>query len=261
MPVKQILLLWSLLALVVGCATSPLGRSQLSLMPAAQMDAMGVEAFNTLKKETPVEKDSRINNYIACISDPITAESGGKWELVVFQDDDPNAFALPGGKIGVHTGLMKIAENQSQMATVIGHEVAHVLSNHGNERVSQQFAVQLGVQLVQAVAQPESETGQALMGLLGVGAQFGILLPFSRVQESEADMLGLDLMAKAGFDPRQSVNLWQNMSKASDGSPPEFLSTHPSHSTRIRDLQNRMLLATHYQDQAKSAGKNPRCSL
>jgi predicted Zn-dependent protease len=178
---------------------------------------------------------------------------------VVFRDDAANAFALPGRKIGVNTGLLKVAENQHQLATVIGHEVAHVLSQHANERVSQQFAVDQGLGLINAIASPRSVTGQTLMGLLGVGAQYGILLPYSRVQESEADILGLDLMAKAGFDPRESVKLWVNMGKAGGGQPPEFLSTHPSDRTRISGLNAHMAVALDLQNKARQAGKRPDC--
>ncbi|MGD8875104.1 MAG: M48 family metallopeptidase, partial [Gammaproteobacteria bacterium] len=188
-----------------------------------------------------------------------TREVSGNWEVVVFNDSDANAFALPGGKIGVYTGLLKVAENQDQLATVIGHEVAHVLARHSNERVSQKFAVEQGLSLISAIANPQSGTGQTLMGLLGVGAQYGVLMPYSRIQESEADILGLDLMARAGFDPRESTRLWINMGRAGGGQPPEFLSTHPSHSTRISDLNAHMPVALQLQSRARQQGKRPVC--
>jgi predicted Zn-dependent protease len=246
-------------ALAGGCATSPTGRSQLVLMPESQMDQMGLQAFTNIKDETPVERNRTTNSYVQCVGKAITREVGGSWEIVVFQDDAANAFALPGRKIGVNTGLLKVAENQHQLATVLGHEVAHVLSQHANERVSQQFAVEQGLGLITAIASPQSATGQTLMGLLGVGAQYGILLPYSRVQESEADILGLDLMAKAGFDPRESVKLWVNMGKAGGGQPPEFLSTHPSDRTRISGLNAHMAVALNLQNKARQAGKRPAC--
>ena len=246
-------------ALAGGCATSPTGRSQLVLMPESQMDQMGLQAFTNIKDETPVERSQTTNSYVQCVGKAITREVGGSWEIVVFQDDAANAFALPGRKIGVNTGLLKVAENQDQLATVLGHEVAHVLSQHANERVSQQFAVEQGLGLVNAIASPQSATGQTLMGLLGVGAEYGILLPYSRVQESEADILGLDLMAKAGFDPRESVKLWVNMGKAGGGQPPEFLSTHPSDRTRISGLNAHMAVALNLQNKARQAGKRPAC--
>ncbi len=248
-----------LLGLLAGCATSPTGRSQLILMPDSQMDQMGLQAFTSIKKETPVERSTTTNSYVQCVARAITREVGGSWEVVVFRDEDANAFALPGRKIGVNTGLLEVAENQHQLAAVIGHEVMHVLSNHSNERVSQKFAVEQGLGLISAAASPQTGTGKTLMGLLGVGAQFGVLLPYNRIQESEADLLGLDLMAKAGFDPRQSVKLWINMGRSGGSQPPQFLSTHPSHASRITDLQKHMPVALRLQDKARQMGKRPAC--
>jgi predicted Zn-dependent protease len=247
------------LALLAGCATSPTGRSQLVLMPDSEINQMGLQAFTTIKKETKVDQSTVVNHYVQCVAQAITREVGGNWEVVVFNDTDANAFALPGGKIGVYTGMLKVAENQDQLATVIGHEVAHVLARHANERISQKFAVEQGLGLVNAIANPQSGTGQTLMGLLGVGAQYGVLLPYSRIQESEADMMGLDFMAKAGFDPRESIKLWQNMNRAGGGQPPEFLSTHPSHSSRISDLNRHMPVALQLQSRARQQGKRPAC--
>ena len=247
------------LVMITACATSPTGRSQLAFMPESQMSQMGAQAFSTIKKDTPVDRDTVTNSYVQCVARAITREVGGRWEVLVFRDDAANAFALPGNKIGVYTGLLGVAENQDQLATVLGHEVAHVLSQHSNERVSQKFAVEQGLGLINAIASPQSGTGQTLMGLLGVGAEYGILMPYSRVQESEADILGLDLMAKAGFDPRASVKLWVNMGRAGSGQPPEFLSTHPSHSTRIRDLNAHMPVALNLQGKARQQGRRPAC--
>jgi predicted Zn-dependent protease len=245
--------------LLAGCATSPTGRSQLVLMPESEINQMGLQAFTTIKKETKVDRSTVTNRYVQCVAQAITREVGGNWEVVVFNDSDANAFALPGGKIGVYTGMLKVAENQDQLATVIGHEVAHVLARHSNERISQKFAVEQGLSLINAIASPQSGTGQTLMGLLGVGAQYGVLMPYSRIQESEADILGLDLMAKAGFDPRESTRLWVNMSRAGGGQPPEFLSTHPSHSTRISELNAHMPVALQLQSRARQQGKRPDC--
>jgi predicted Zn-dependent protease len=221
---------------------------------------MGVEAFNTLKQETPLETNSQVNRYVTCVANAIIQVSNSpvkNWEIAVFRDESANAFALPGGKIGVHTGLLQVAEDQNQLAAVIGHEVAHVLANHSNERVSQEYAVQQGMELIQAVTNVQTQMGQTMMGLLGVGAQFGILLPYSRTHESEADIFGLNLMATAGFDPRASIMLWQNMERANDSEPPEFLSTHPSHNTRINDLNQAMNNALSLFQQAQSTGRRP----
>ncbi|MDF9393032.1 MULTISPECIES: M48 family metallopeptidase [Methylococcus] len=242
-----------------ACATSPLGRSQLMLLPDSQMTMLGDQSFAALKREVPVEPDRQVNDYVRCVADAVTLDVGGSWDVALFRQDSPNAFALPGGKIGVHTGMLRIARNQDQLATVLAHEVAHVLSRHANERLSQQVAVQQGLNIMQALADPASASGKTLMGLLGLGAQYGILMPYSRTQESEADLLGLDLMARAGFDPRQSIELWNNMESAGGGQPIEFLSTHPSHATRIQDLAKRMPHALDLQRQAAAKGRRPQC--
>jgi predicted Zn-dependent protease len=255
----RLFILLNILLLLAGCATSPTGRSQLVLMPESEINQMGLQAFTTIKKETKVDRSTATNRYVQCVAQAITREVGGNWEVVVFNDSDANAFALPGGKIGVYTGMLKVAENQDQLATVIGHEIAHVLARHSNERISQKFAVEQGLSLINAIANPQSGTGQTLMGLLGVGAQYGVLMPYSRIQESEADILGIDLMAKAGFDPRESTRLWVNMGRAGGGQPPEFLSTHPSHSTRISELNAHMPVALQLQSRARQQGKRPDC--
>jgi predicted Zn-dependent protease len=258
---KKVVIIFIIL-LVTSCVTSPLGRKQLMLMPTDQVDTMGVEAFNTIKEKTPLETNSQVNRYVTCVANAIIQVSNSpitNWEIAVFRDESANAFALPGGKIGVHTGLLTVAEDQNQLAAVIGHEIAHVLANHSNERVSQEYAVQQGIELIQAVANVQTQMGQTVMGLLGVGAQFGILLPYSRTHESEADIFGLNLMANAGFDPRASITLWQNMERAGSSETPEFLSTHPSHHTRINDLENAMNNALSLFQQAQSSGRRPNC--
>jgi len=256
---SHLLILSCAIGLLAGCATSPTGRSQLMLMPDSQMNQMGLQAFDNIKGKTPVENNRTTNQYVQCVANAITREVRGTWEVVVFKDDSANAFALPGGKIGVNTGLLKVAANQDQLATVIGHEIAHVQARHSNERVSQKFAVEQGIGLINAVASPTSTTGQTLMGLLGVGAQYGVLMPYSRLQESEADLIGLKYMARAGFDPRESTRLWLNMSRANSGQPPEFLSTHPSHGSRISDLEQAIPEAERLQVQARQQGKRPAC--
>ncbi|MFT5351631.1 MAG: putative Zn-dependent protease, partial [Gammaproteobacteria bacterium] len=219
--------------LTSACATSPTGRKQLKLFPENQMAQMGIASYVEMKKQTPLSKDKVTNNYVTCVAEAITRETGAgyQWEVNVFDDKAVNAFALPGGKIGVYTGLLQVAINQHQLAAVIGHEVAHVLANHGNERVSVAFAADSGMKMAQVLAGQATPMKSQLLGLLGLGAQVGVLLPYGRTQESEADILGLDYMASAGFDPRQSVTLWENMGKAGGKKPPELLSTHPSNTT------------------------------
>lgn len=251
---------WLCILLLSACATSPTGRTQLAFMPDEELDSMGLQAFENLKKEKPIEQGGKNVQFVKCIAQAITREVGGEWEVVVFEDASLNAFALPGRKIGVHTGLIDLVDNQDQFAAVIGHEIGHVLARHSNERMSQQVSTKLGLSIVQAVAAPTTPLGQAAVSALGVGAQYGVIMPFSRLHESEADMIGIDLMAKAGFNPLESINLWKKMSHASQGNqPPEFLSTHPSHDTRIEDLQARLATAQPLYQQAMAAGKKPKC--
>lgn len=226
---------------LTGCATSPTGRKQLKLLGSSQMDAMGSQSFTELKKKQRISYNSQYNKLTLCLSRRLlkaAGEDSGAWEVVVFEDASPNAFALPGKKIGVHTGMIRLAENEAQLAAVIGHEIGHVLSEHGNERVSQGLAAQgliLGASL--ALSEPTTKN-QILLGAIGLGAQFGVLMPYSRKHEEEADKLGVQYMAKAGFDPQEASRLWMVMEKASGSSIPEILSTHPSSSSRIKYLQS-----------------------
>ena len=243
-----------------ACATSPTGRTQLLYMPDNQVNQMGLQAFDSMKSKNPISRDPRYNQFAQCVAYALTREVGGQWEVVVFEDETLNAFALPGNKIGVHSGLINLVDNQDQLAAVIGHEIGHVMSRHSNERLSQETAVSTGLSMIQAVAQPQSALGQTAMGLLGVGAEYGVLMPYSRLHETEADTIGLDLMARAGFDPRQSINLWLKMDQAAKSQPIEFLSTHPSHGSRIDNLKQHMNQALQLQQQAWQMGKQPRCT-
>lgn len=246
---------------LVACATSPTGRRQLQLFPADQMDEMGVTAFAEMKEQLPQTTDAAEQRYVECVADAITAilPEQRDWEVRVFKDDSANAFALPGGKIGVHTGLLQVATTQSQLAAVIGHEIGHVLAQHSNERMSTTFATNAGLQIVGALAGADSQGKQLAMAALGLGAQFGVLLPFSRTQESESDQIGLELTAKAGFDPTEAVTLWENMMRSQGDGPPEFLSTHPSGPSRIEQLQRLMPDAMKLYQQARAAGRKPEC--
>lgn len=244
---------------LLSCQTSPTGRQQILLIPAEEVDTMGVQAFQEMKTKQPIDQNQSDNVYVKCVADAITLALGesGPWEVVVFQSEEINAFALPGGKIGVYTGLLKVANTPDQLGAVLGHEVGHVVAQHGRERMSQQLATQGLLTVASSMFKTrETATYQIVMAGLGLGAQVGVLLPFGRAQESEADLIGLQLMAKAGFDPRQSVTLWQNMAKAGGAQPPQILSTHPSHETRIEQLQTHMGEAlTQYQ----AAGRHPNC--
>ena len=264
---KNKVILMTLFAVLAACATSPTGRKQLIFMPESQMVVMGVQSFNQMKDQTPEVKDAAINNYVQCVAGAITSlptvqNNSADWEVVVFDDATVNAFALPGGKIGVYKGLLTVAETQGQLAAVLGHEVGHVLAHHGNERVSQNFAVGQTLALLENwMAAGNKSNRDTVMSALGLGAQVGVLLPFSRLHESEADRIGLDLMAQAGFDPHESVTLWENMGKDGGKQPPQFLSTHPSHSTRIEQLNGAIPQVLPLYQQAQTEGKRPACKV
>ena len=235
------------------------------------MNQMGAQAFDDIKKKTPIESSPSTNAYVRCVATAIIGalprSSDGSyptgvraWEIVVFRDNTANAFALPGGKIGVHTGLLKVATTQGQLAAVLGHEVAHVLKKHGKQRVVQSkgigaFAAYVGP-LLGNVVSLDKET---VAGAIGMGAQYGVMLPFGRGHESEADAVGQELMAQAGFNPSEAIVLWKNMSAAGGGGTPEFMSTHPSASTRIEDLKKGLDRTLPIYAQAKAQGKAPKC--
>jgi predicted Zn-dependent protease len=257
---KQSLLSIVVSAGLVACSASPTGRNQFLLYSDSQMNTLGSQSFEQMKQNQPINHDAKINQYVQCVAKTVTAgvKKNGfdKWEVIVFESDQVNAFALPGGKIGVYTGLLKVATNEDQLATVIGHEVSHVLAEHGNERMSQSSLASAGLQLTSlAIGTTEyAQYHDAAMAALGLGVQYGVILPYGRTQESEADMMGLELMTKAGFNPQASVQLWKNMSAASKGQQiPELLSTHPSHTTRIKDLKNKI------KSLPASTAKHPNC--
>ena len=254
------------LLVLTACATSPTGRKQLTLLPESQMAQMGAEAFRQQKEQTPASKDPAINAFVRCVSVPLIEEVTGKgsardWEIVVFDVKEPNAFALPGKKIGVQTGILSVARTDGQLAAVLGHEIGHVLAKHGNERVSQGIGAQVLTMGAAAALGKDSPEKSAILAGLGIATQFGVLLPFSRTHESEADVLGLDIMARAGFDPRQSVELWKNMSAAGGAKPPEWMSTHPADQSRIEHLQKNMAGAMTQYEHARAQGKAPHCQL
>jgi predicted Zn-dependent protease len=248
----------SAMVLLSACATSPTGRNQLILYPSAQLDAMGQQAFSGLKSDLKISNKTVTNNLVQCIAQKITAQVpdtvfSGEWEVVVFDDPQVNAFALPGGKIGVYTGLLTVAENQHQIASVIGHEVGHVIAQHGNERLSNTAFAGITQQVAgQVLAANEVAQTPTIMRALGVGLQLGTL-KYSRDHESEADVIGLDLMAKAGFKPQGAVELWKNMASQAGQRPPEFLSTHPAESTRIDNLNRNMAAANAIYEKARAA--------
>lgn len=259
---KRALILLCVTILLAACTTSPTGRRQLLIFSDSEMSTMGATAFDEMKQKTPVERGGQVNQYVTCVTDTITRTlpEGQRtgWEVVVFDEGSANAFAVPGKKIGVHTGLLKVAKTQDQLAAVIGHEIGHVLANHSGERMSMQFVSQSSQQLLGAII-GQGPGQQAAMAALGLGSQYGVLMPYGRLQESESDNIGVQLMSQAGFNPQASIELWHNMAADSQGQPPEFLSTHPSHETRIGDLQALMPEMDAIYRQARAAGFRPAC--
>ncbi|MBC77662.1 MAG: hypothetical protein CME64_16775 [Halobacteriovoraceae bacterium] len=234
------------MAVFVGCSQSPTGRRQLTLLPEDQLAKMGDQSFQQMQKQQKLSDDPALKRRIECIAERIVSSMSknnnfSEWDVKVFDSEAVNAFATPGKNIGVYTGLINAAQSNDQIASVIGHEVGHVLASHGNERISQSLIVQGGLVAADiALDSGSPQKNQMILGALGLGAQLGILLPYSRKHESEADKIGLDLMAEAGFNPRAAVEFWEIMKNQSKSAPPEWLSTHPAPQSRIEKLRSNM---------------------
>lgn len=254
-------LLTAVLLTQVACTTSPLDRRQVVLYSDQDMARQGAAAYQQMREQLPISSNRNEIGFVQCVADYVLAalsdqqRSGVNWEVTVFDDEQANAFALPGGKIGVYNGLLDVAVNQHQLAAVMAHEVGHVVANHSNERASQ--ATIRNASIAAARILGASDTA---IQLVDQGAQLGIFLPFNRTQESEADVMGVMLMAEAGFDPAQSIQLWENMNAVGGARPPEFLSTHPSPESRIAELRAMLPAANQLLAIARSEGINPDCS-
>jgi predicted Zn-dependent protease len=244
-----------LLTLVVAaCETVPYtGRSQLQLISPEQENQMGVQAFQQILGKAKVSNDGAASDMVTRVGKRIAAVSGHpeyQWEYRLIQDDKQvNAFALPGGKVAVYTGILPVTKDENGLAAVLGHEIGHVVARHGGERISQEMGVNVVVETLAGLSSGDPAVVQGVSALLGAGASVGVLLPWGRAQESEADHLGLILMAKAGYDPHAARDLWirmAEMSSKSSGKPPEFLSTHPSEATRITQIEAWMPEAMQY---------------
>jgi metalloendopeptidase OMA1, mitochondrial len=230
---------------LTGCATSVTGRRQFIMTSASEETALGLQAFDQMKKEVPISTNPQYKSLVERVGAKIAEQAkdrmpDAKWEFVVFESKEANAFCLPGGKIGIYTGILPITQNEAGLAAVIGHEVAHASNRHGGERMSQAQAVQTASALGGAAA-GEKYSAITMVALGGLG-KVGIELPFSRAHESEADHVGLLYMAKAGYDPEEAVRFWERFSKANEGAPQqlELLRTHPVDSKRIADLKKWM---------------------
>jgi len=229
--------------LLAACSTSPTGRKQMIWKSDAELAVEASRQFVEMTSSLPLETDRTTIDYIACVANEVVSVleypyNEYEWELRVFDGETVNAFAMPGGKIGIFVGILAAAQNQDQLAAVIGHEIAHVTARHVNERASRGSMTDVGIQ-VAAVLLGGGHSGATYTAYeaLNQGAAFGITLPFNRGQESEADIVGLEYMARAGFDPREAVPLWKNMSAQHGGNEPaEFMSTHPSSERRIEQL-------------------------
>lgn len=247
------LLLTSFISL--SCTTVPeTGRRQLNFIPDSVIVPAANAQYQTMRSEVGVSSNRNYTGKVQSIGEKIVAAAiiespeadlppPDQWQFTVFASADVNAFAMPGGFVGFYEGILALFENDDQLAGVMAHEVAHVVAKHGNERASQNVGVQLammGSTIGAAQSDMKPETQQQLLAALGVGAQIGILLPFSRHHESEADYLGLIYMTRAGYDPYQAVRFWEIMNAKSAGQPPEWLSTHPASNTRIRTMREQI---------------------
>jgi predicted Zn-dependent protease len=252
-------------ALCIACSKNALtGKSQFTLLPESELQAMATSEYQQFlsTNKVVVSSNNRDAEMVRRVGQRITKAvesyyaqegiteklAGFKWEYNLVEDKAVNAWCMPGGKIVVYTGLLPITQNEAALAAVMGHEVSHALLQHGNQRMSQGLAQQLGgVALSVAVANKPAETQNLFMNAYGVGSQVGVLLPFSRKHELQADEWGLRFSAMAGYNPQEAINLWKRMEQASSGQkPPEFLSTHPSEGRRIQELERLMPEALKY---------------
>lgn len=249
--------------LALSCSTVPItGRRQLELVPSGQLMAMSADQYSDFISKHEVIIGTRDARMVAQVGRRISQAveryfleqnkpgmlEGYKWEFNLIKDPGANAWAMAGGKVAVYTGILNLAQGENGLATIIGHEIAHAVAQHGNERMSQALLNQLGgMALATALSQQPAMTKELLMTAYGAGTQVGILLPYSRLHETEADQMGLIFMAMAGYDPRQAVDFWSRMEKQGQkGAPPEFLSTHPAHETRIARIKEYLPTAMKY---------------
>lgn len=237
----------------MACSTVPLtGRKQLSLIPDAQINSLSFQNYQQVLQENNVVTNTeeaklikKVGKKIAyAVEQYMKAEGlqdqidGFKWEFNLIEDNTVNAWCMPGGKVAFYTGIMPICQDEAGVAVVMSHEIAHAIAEHGNERMSQQLTAQMGgMALSVALSQKPQATQQLANTAFGLGAQYGVLLPFGRTQESEADELGLYFLAMAGYNPEEAVPFWQRMAAQGGQRPPEFLSTHPAPETRINDIK------------------------
>ena len=257
--IKSLALLVAAAVTLSSCATASTQQSR------AELEADATRAFNQMRASMPLVTDRETIDFVACVAQAVVAVleppyNDIEWELAIFESESVNAFAMPGGKIGVISGILKVTENEHQLATVIGHEIAHVTANHTADRALNSDMTRIGIN-VAAVILGGGYSGSTYTAqqALAAGAAFGISLPYKRGQESEADVIGLEYMARAGFDPRESVPLWQRMDAGAENRPAEFLSTHPASETRIENLINEWQQTLPLYNQAVTEGRQTDC--
>ena len=244
---------------LASCSSQPTQATR------AEVEAEANRAFNQMAASMPLTTDRETIDFVACVAQAVVAEleppyNDIDWSLRVFENEAVNAFAMPGGKIGVFSGILAVTENQDQLATVIGHEIAHVTAEHALERAGRAGLTNFGINAVAIIlGGGYSGATYTAQQALAAGATFGITLPYSRSRETEADVIGLEYMARAGFDPRESVPLWQRMGESGGKKPAEFMSTHPSSETRIENLIQQWQKTLPIYNEAKVAGKSPDC--
>ena len=247
---------------LTACTSSPLNRRQVILYSDADMAEQGIRSYRAMQAEIPASTEPKELQYVQCVANYVIAALNSEdqprfeWEVTVFDNEQANAFALPGGKIGVYNGLFSVAVTQHQLAAVMAQEVGHVLANHSNERAGQSTLRKMCSTAAQILG-----ASDATLQALDIGSRYGIFLPFNRTQESEADAIGVILMAEAGFNPEESINLWVNMSADGGPRPPELLSTHPSPDSRMAELKLLMPPAHALRDAANNRGLKPDCFL
>jgi predicted Zn-dependent protease len=226
-----------------GCMTVPgTHKRALNILPRSQELQMGEEAYQEILKKEKRSKNPKLTSLLERVGQRISQVTGitdFKWEFALIENPQMNAFCLPGGKVAFYTGILPVLENEGAMAIVMGHEVAHAVAQHGAQRVSQALVTQLGLAAIDVAILKDSKYRNLTLGLLGAGAQFGVLLPHSRSNETEADSLGIRYAAQAGYDPAEGAAFWERFSRATGagGKPPEFMSTHPSDTSRIENLK------------------------
>ncbi|MCB0308781.1 MAG: M48 family metalloprotease [Bdellovibrionales bacterium] len=254
-PMKKTLVFNTLMAamMMAGCVKIPeTGKSAFIITTPSQETQLGEEGYKEVLKESKINKDPRLNAMIQRVGKKIAAEANQKdfkWEFTIIESKEQNAWCMPGGKVAFYTGILPHLKNEAGMAAVMGHEVAHAILRHSGQRISQQYGTNIILGVLSA-GLSNSQHKEGIMTALGAGATLGVILPFSRSHESEADIVGLKYMAKAGYDPMEAVRFWERFKAAGGGAPPEFLSTHPSGDTRIHDLKAKMPEAMNWYNSA-----------